>query len=119
MANKTLTLPKKGDPLADIEADGASAPAPSIDDAAIAAYLRSKGFTVEQKLPSERVDIVADRTEHLPTAAPNPFDLSKIPPPGERAAAPIQAQPKTWGNPRLLMSPRPAPQPLFVPPKGR
>jgi hypothetical protein len=92
---------------------------PQVSDEAIAEYLKSKGFVVTKQLPNER-GVVADTTENVPTAPSNPFDLSKIPPPGERGSAPVQVPTKVWGNPRFAnTASAPGPQPTKTPPRGR
>lgn len=72
----------------------------------VAEFLKANGLMVVAA-PAEGGTsipaIVQDTTINNPVESHRP-DLSRLPPPGERASAPVQLPARTWGQPRDLSS---------------
>lgn len=70
----------------------------------VAAFLKANGLMVVAA-PAEGGSvvpaIVQDTTLNNPVESVRP-DLSRLPPPGERASAPVQLPARVWGQPRYL-----------------
>lgn len=109
--NKTLSLPKTaGRPSGSQHQTAGKTEniAPALVAVAtpeqVAEFLKANGLMVVAA-PAEGGTsipaIVQDTTLNNPVESHRP-DLSRLPPPGERASAPVQLPARTWGQPQYL-----------------